>query len=263
MSTAVPTMTSMLATAPATYSAYAAAPTMTSMYATPAASMYTPAATTAYAAPQTFIGGSTVVAQPTARAPSYVAAPVMAAAPVVEEVITPAGFAAFAVPPPQNLTAGLVPPAKVEAERLGYEKALQTQLDKQVKAAEEEAVIKKAMLEQTAKTQMAQYQLQIDENYKMACLQVDQEAQNMINGLKEAAITQQTAREETAAIAVADYNKKKALEDMAAKSYQLQKTWYDNEMRLTAEYQKVMKAGSKSVITPSMPVAPVPATTIV
>merc|ERR1712072_231928 len=95
---------------------------------------------------------------------------------------------------------------------------------------------------------------------KMQCLQVDQEAQTMLNGLQEAAIQQKTAREETAAIAVADYNKKKALEDMAAKSYQLQKTWYDNEMRLTAEYQKVMKAGSKSVITPSMPVAPIGAT---
>jgi hypothetical protein len=208
---------------------------------------------------------TTMYAQPSARAPSYVSAPVVTtapvaqqfAAPIVEEVFVPAGLPGFAVAAPVSMTAGLVPPAKVEAERLGYEKALQTQLDKQIKASEEEAKIKKAMLEQTAKTQMAQYQLQIDENYKMACLQVDQEAQNMINGLKEAAITQQTAREENAAIAVADYNKKKALEDMAAKSYQLQKTWYDNEMRLTAEYQKVMKAGSKSVITPSLPVAPV------
>jgi len=248
MSTSAPTMTSMLATAPATY--YAGAPTMTSMYATPAASMYTPA-TTAYAAPQTFT---------TVAAPAVVET---VAAPVVEEIVAPAGFAAFAVPAPQSLTAGLVPPAKVEAERLGYEKALQTQLDKQINATLEEAKIKKAMLEQTAKTQSMQYQLQIDENYKMACLQVDQEKQNLINGLREAAIQQQTAREEVAAIAVADYNKKKALEDMAAKSYQLQKTWYDNEMKLTAEYQKVMKAGSKSVITPSMPVAPVPATTIV
>jgi hypothetical protein len=222
--------------------------------------MYTPA-TTAVAAPQTFVApATTVVAQPTARAPSYVAAPVVTTAPVVAEVIAPAGFPGFAVAAPQSLTAGLTPPAKVEAERLGYEKALQTQLDKQIKAAEEEASIKKAMLKQTADTQMAQYQLQIDENYKMACLQVDQEAQNMINGLKEAAIQQQTAREEVAAIAVADYNKKKALEDMANKSYQLQKTWYDNEMKLTAEYQKVMKAGSKSVITPSMPVAPIGAT---
>jgi hypothetical protein len=262
MSTSAPTMTSMLATAPATYSAYAAAPTMTSMYANPqAASMY--ASPAAYqqpsiytAAPQTFVAPatSTIVAQPTARAPSYVAAPVQQ---YVEEVIAPVGYPGFAVAAPQSLTAGLVPPAKVEAERLGYEKALATQLDKQVNATLEEAKIKKAMLKQTADTQMAQYQLQIDENYKMACLQVDQEKQNLINGLREAAITQQTAREETAAIAVADYNKKKALEDMAAKSYQLQKTWYDNEMRLTAEYQKVMKAGSKSVITPSMPVAPV------
>jgi len=211
--------------------------------------MYTPA-TTAYAAPQTFQTVAAPIVQET----------VVAAAPVVEEVIAPVGFPGFAMAAPQSLTAGLVPPAKVEAERLGYEKALQTQLDKQIAATLEEAKIKKAMLEQTAKTQSMQYQLQIDENYKMACLQVDQEKQNLINGLREAAITQQTAREETAAIAVADYNKKKALEDMSAKSYQLQKTWYDNEMKLTAEYQKVMKAGSKSVITPSMPVAPIGAT---
>merc|ERR1712125_162118 len=109
------------------------------------------------------------------------------------------------------------------------------------------------------KTQLAQYQLQIEENFKMACLQVDQEAQTMINGLKEAAITQQTAREEMAAIAVADYNKKKALEEMSVKSYQLQKQWYDSEMKLTAEYQKVMKAGSKSVISPGAPQVPVAA----
>jgi len=267
MSTAVPTMTSMLATAPTTYNAYAAAPTMTSMYATPGPSMYMPATTyqaslpastvvaapvaTTVAAPMT---ASTVVAAPTAT-PSYVAAPAMAAPAVVEEVV--AGFPPFAAPAPMSLTAGLVPPEKVEAERLGYEKALAAQLEKQSNATLEEAKIKKAMLEQTAKTQLAQYQLQIEENFKMACLQVDQEAQNMLMGLKEAAITQQTAREEIAAIAVADYNKKKALEEMSIKSYQLQKTWYDNEMKLTAEYQKVMKAGSKSVITPSMPVAPV------
>merc|ERR1711937_430668 len=141
-----------------------------------------------------------------------------------------------------------------EAERLGYEKALQTQLDKQSSATLEEARIKKAMLEQTAKTQLAEYQLQIEENFKMACLRVDQGAQTMLNGLKEAAIQQQTAREEIAAIAVADYNKKKALEEMSAKSYQLLKTWYDQEAKLMAEYQTVMKAGSKSVITPSTPV---------
>merc|ERR1719221_543166 len=205
------------------------------------------------------IAASTVVAAaPTVAAPSFVTAPqtVVAAPTVVEAVAAPVGFPGFAVPAPVSLTSGLVPPEKVEAERLGYEKALAAQLEKQSNATTEEARIKEAMLEQTAKTQLAQYQLQIEENFKMSCLQVDQEAQNMINGLKEAAITQQTAREEMAAIAIADYNKKKALEEMSIKSYQLQKQWYDSEMKLTAEYQKVMKAGSKSVVTPAMPVSP-------
>ena len=51
-------------------------------------------------------------------------------------------------------------------------------------AALAEASIKKQMMEQTAKKQLAEYQLQIDEQVKMACLQIDQEAQNLINGLK-------------------------------------------------------------------------------
>merc|ERR1711879_1016382 len=118
--------------------------------------------------------------------------------------------------------------------------------------------IKKAMLEQTAKTQLAQYQLQIEEQLKMSCLQVDQEAQTMLNGLKEAAITQQTSREEAAAIAIADYQKKKALEEMNVKSYQLQKQWWESETKLNAEYQKVMKAGSKAVVTSAAPTVPAP-----
>merc|ERR1712070_807427 len=106
-----------------------------------------------------------------------------------------------------------------------------------------EAEIKKAMLKQTADTQFAEFQLQIDEQLKMSCLMVDQEAENMCRALEEAKITQQTSREEVAAIAIADYNKKAALEKMAAQSYQLQKTWYDQEMKLVGDYQTVMKAG--------------------
>merc|ERR1712072_824676 len=147
--------------------------------------------------------------------------------------------------------------SKLEAERISYEKALAAQLDKQSKAVFEEAKIKKAMMEQTAKTQLEQYKLQVDENYKMSCLQVDREAQTTITGLKEAAIMHQTAQEERAAVMIADYNKRKAMEDMAAKSAQLQKQWYDGEAKLMAQYQAVMQKGSKSVISPGMPQMPV------
>jgi len=249
-------MTSMVATGPAMASmyapqqAYAAAPTMTSMYATPGASMYMPAAQ--YGAPtmvetvaapavyETYAAPQYAAPQyVTTQAPSYVAAPQMVEAQVAQ----------FNMPAPRKLTEGMTEPAKLDAERVAYEKALAAQLKKQSDAALAEASIKKQMMEQTAKKQLAEYQLQIEEQLKMSMLQIDQEAQNLINGLKEAAITQQTAREEQAAIAAASYIKAKALEDFSVKSYNLQKTWFDKETQLTAEYEKVMKTGSRSVVT--------------
>jgi len=159
-------------------------------------------------------------------------------------------MAGFAVPAPVSLTAGLAAPSKVEAEKAAYDKALAAQLDKQVKAVEEEARLKKAMLEQAVKTQLEQYRLQVDETFKMACLQVDQEAATVCNGLREAAILQQTACDEKAAITVADYNKKKAIDDMTAKSYQLQKQWYDGEAQLMQQYQAARQAGlQRGVLT--------------
>lgn len=138
----------------------------------------------------------------------------------------------------------------MEAEKAAYEKALAAQLDKQTKAIEEEAKIKKAMLEKTAQVQVEQYRLQLDDRFKMACLEVDRERDTVITGLKEAAILQQTGMEERAAVTIADYNKKKAIEDMGVKSYQLQKQWYDGEAQLMQQYQAVKQAGlQRGVLT--------------
>lgn len=231
---ALPAMTSM-------YTPYAAAPSVFSQYApataaqfpTPAVSTYAPV-TTVPATVTTATPATVAIAAP-AAVPSFVPAP---------------AIAPFAVPAPVSLTAGLSEPAKLEAEKNAYEQALAAQLDKQSKAVMEEAKIKKAMLEQTAKSQLEQYKLQVDETYKMACLQIDRERDQMVTGLKEAAILQQTSTEERAAVAIADYNKKKAIEDMAAKSYQLQKQWYDGEAKLVAQYQATKQAGiQKGVLT--------------
>merc|ERR1740133_724630 len=198
------------------------------------------------AAPQYVMEAAPQYAAPeyvTTQAPSYVAAPQMVEAQGPQ----------FNMPAPRKLTEGMTEPAKLDAERVAYEKALAAQLKKQSDAGLAEASIKKQMMEQTAKKQLAEYQLQIEEQLKMAMLQIDQEAQNLINGLKEAAITQQTAREEQAAIAAAAYIKAKALEDFSVKSYNLQKTWFDKETQLNTEYQKVMQAGSRSVVTAPQP----------
>jgi len=220
--------------------------------------MYMPAQTVA-AAPSTYAANRTYDGTVVQAVQASEAAELAAAGPAITYSTQAGGMGAqiaaqagrelaaagqFTIPPPVSLTQGLVPPDKVEAERLAYEKALNAQLSKQTNAVLEEAKIKKAMLDQTAKTQWEEFQLQIDEKIKMDMLRVDQEAQTMINGLKEAAITQQTDREERAAIAIAEYSKKKALEDMQVKSYQLQKNWFDQETKLQGEYQAAMKKGA-------------------
>merc|ERR1719316_593210 len=101
-------------------------------------------------------------------------------------------------------------------------------------------------------------QLQIDEQLKMQCMEVDREAQMTLAGLQEAAITQKTALEEKAAIAVMEFQKKRAIETMAAKSYAEQKKYYEQEMQLAAQYQAVMKKGYQAGVATS-PVPTMPA----
>merc|ERR1712070_1132986 len=118
------------------------------------------------------------------------------------------------------------------------------------------AKIKQEMMKQQAVTQIEQYRLQVEEKLAMDCLRIDQEALTQVNGLKEAAILQQTGCEERAAVAVATYNTKKAMEDMALQSYGLQKKWYEQEMKLAADYESVRAKGSKAVVTPGIGATP-------
>lgn len=136
------------------------------------------------------------------------------------------------------------PPPQIEAERLAYEKALKEQLEKQSAAVMEEAKVKQAMLKQAAETQKQQMILQIDEKCALDCMKVEHDALNMVNGLKEAAITQQTMQEERCAVAVAEFNKKRAMEEMSAQSWSLQQKWYQNEQKMMADYNQVMQAAN-------------------
>jgi len=240
----MPAMTSMVMTQPqyGVPATYAAAPTMTSMYAqapqgasmyaqAPGASMYLPATTSMAAAPMV---AAPMVAAPVTTmtmTPSYIPQPV---APQV-------AYSQFAMPLPAKLTEGLVEPAKLEAEKAAYAKALEAQLKKQSDALFEEANLKKAMVDQQAKTELAQIQLQIEEQLKMSCLSIDHEAQNMCAALQEAAITQQTAQDEMTAIKVADFTKKKALEDMSQQMWQTQRQWFDQEVKMVENYRQVMR----------------------
>jgi len=208
------------------------------LQAAPATTAYAAPATTAYAAPVTY--AQPVVAQAAVAAPvAEVAAPA-ASAPSFS-------FPPFPMPAPVSMTAGLPTPEKLAAERTGYDKALDAQLAKQSNAVMEEAKIKQAMLKQACTNQIAQRTLELEEKCKMDCFDVERQAMTMVNGLKEAAIIKRTEIEEGAAIKIAEFKKKSALEQMDKESYTLKKEWFEKEAKFTYEYQKVMQAGSRAV----------------
>merc|ERR1719373_602675 len=114
---------------------------------------------------------TTVVAAP---APTVMAAPAMVETRMAAPATAPvAAVAAFQVPPPVSLTRGVPDPSSIEQQKQAYARSLDTQLQQGSAALLEEGKLKKQMIEQQAKTQLAQYQLQVEEQLKMSSMSVD------------------------------------------------------------------------------------------
>merc|ERR1712190_276139 len=112
------------------------------------------------------------------------------------------------------------------------------------------------MLEEEGKREVAAFQLQGEEKLKMQMMNVDKEAQRQLMGLQEAAINRKTLREEKDADKAAGFVKAKAMEEQANKAKDIRKQFAAQEAKLAAEYEAVMKAGSRAVITPAAPMMP-------
>lgn len=188
------------------------------------------------ATPQTFI----------APTPSFMPVPV----PTMSMTV-PGPVPTMSYIPPGAMPAPPVPiPAPQDPRQASeqFGKTLEAKLAQQSAGVTQEAQIRKQMLEEQAKRDLAQFQLQVDEELKMACMAVDKDALIIINGLQEAAITRKTAMEEEAAVKTAGYNKAKAMETMAMQSYQVQKQFHEAEKKLKADYDQVMRAGVGSIL---------------
>lgn len=154
------------------------------------------------------------------------------------------------------LTKGMPEPRALKEESDAYGKALEAQLKKQSEAVIEEARIKKQMIEEEGKREIAAFQLQVEERLKMAMMNVDKEAQMQLMGLQEAAISRKTLREEEAAVKAAGFVKAKAMEEQANKSKDIRKQFAAAEAKLAAEYQAIMQASSKAMVPPAAPMVP-------
>merc|ERR1712070_354313 len=99
--------------------------------------------------------------------------------------------------------------------------------------------VKKEMLNETAKQQKAQYQLQVQSQLQAQNLLLDQQMNSQLMMLQEAAMAQKSALEQQAAALTLEYQQKKAEEDMLQKQFQIQTDYYNAETKLAAQFQEV------------------------
>jgi hypothetical protein len=165
----------------------------------------------------------------------------------------------FNMPVPQLLTKGMPDVPTIESQGAAVAAAVDAELKAKTDAIVQEASTKKKMLEENAKLRLAEKQLQVEGNLKVAQCNVDKEAQMQILSMQEQALTNKTLYEENAAVAFAEQQKVKAMAEMAAASQKIAKEFADAEMKLSAQYQAVRGAGLKAgVVTPGMPTVPTP-----
>lgn len=141
----------------------------------------------------------------------------------------------------EGLTEGLIEPRQIEADKAAYLHNVNVQLNVQIEAAEREANIKKQMLQRARDAQILQKELQLAERYAPVALQVEQEAQGKVIVLSEAVVAEKTSVEEQFVKNLAEFHKKKAIENMNIKAYELQRQWYEGESKKIIEYQEACK----------------------
>merc|ERR1719310_1405968 len=109
------------------------------------------------------------------------------------------------------------------------------------------------MLQQLAKTQIAQFTLQVEEQLKLQCIAIDQQTNGKTAALMEAAVQQRTMVDERSAIATMEYQKRKALEQCAQQSAAVQKKYYEEEVKMMREFQQVAEKGARAGVPSVIP----------
>jgi hypothetical protein len=142
-------------------------------------------------------------------------------------------------------TSGMKGPEVLDKEKNAYHKALEAQLKKETDAAQKEGEVHKAMLQQQAKSQIATFTLQVEEQLKLQCIKIDQNTNLRTAALMEAAVNQRTLVDERSAIATMEFEKRRAMEQCAQKSAALQKQYHAAEMKMMREFQQVSEKGAR------------------
>jgi len=137
------------------------------------------------------------------------------------------------------MTEGVPDPDAIAKQKEGYSKSLEMQLKQGTDAVLAQGKAQKEMIEESCKQQLAEYLVQVQAQMQMSSVQVDQQVQSIVMELQFAAIQQKTLLEEKAAFAIRDYERRRALDEVSMRAYQLQKEYFEGELKLLGDLQRV------------------------
>merc|ERR1719162_1750467 len=142
-------------------------------------------------------------------------------------------------PQPQKLTEGFPDPAAVEQQKAAYGKALEAQLKAQSdELSKRSQAEKQALLEQAAQSK-AHFNLQIDTALQQQARALDEQTNAQMLALQEAAVQQKSTLEGQAAGLKLEFEQKKAQEDMMIRQYEIQKQYYEANVKLQTQMQQL------------------------
>jgi hypothetical protein len=148
-----------------------------------------------------------------------------------------------AQPPPTqqpqvgDLTKALPDPVAIDKQRNAYAKALDEELQRSIEAIQEKNAMEKKMLAQAAQQQKALYELQVDQALQGQTAALEEQRNMQLLGLQQDAMNQKIGLENQAAGLKLEYEQRKAQEEMMFRQYELQKSYFEAEQKMHAEFK--------------------------
>jgi len=165
---------------------------------------------------------------------------------VYQQLLTglPAALASGGSPPvsprkPVKITEGLPDPTSVDRQKLQHARSLLDKLQSDTATLTQQNQVRKQMLAQYGVQQKAQHATQVDSDLQREAMQVEQRGNAQLLQLQQAVMAQTMALEQQAATLTLRYQCQLAEEDRVQKDYNLQRQYYDVEMKIAEQMQRV------------------------
>lgn len=142
---------------------------------------------------------------------------------------------------PPKLTDSLPDPSSVDRQKLQHAKGLLERLQADTAVLTQQNQVRKAMLAQYGAQQKAQHATQVDADLQREAMAVEQRGNAQLLQLQQAVMAQTMALEQQAAGLTLRYQCQVVEEDRQQKDYDIQRQFYESEMKILGQMQKLVR----------------------